>query len=169
MTDFPYRTALIIGAGPGISASVARQLAAAGVKVGLAARDVGKLAALAAETGAATFSVDAADPGAVEQLFEAADARLGEPDLILYNASARVRGRIAELDPEQVRQAIAVSAFGAFLAVRQAAQRMTPKGHGAILLTGATASVKRCPGARPPGHPRRPLRHRRRRSKRRAA
>jgi len=145
MTDLPYKTALIIGAGPGISASVARRLAAAGLRVGLAARNAGKLAALAAETGSETFSVDASDPAAVEQLFRDADTRLGEPDVVLYNASGRVRGRIAELDPEQVRQAIAVSAFGGFLAVQQAARRMTPKGHGAILLTGATASVKGFP------------------------
>ncbi len=145
MADLPYRAALIVGAGPGISASVARRLADAGVRVGLAARNVDKLAPLAAETGAETFAVDASDPAAVERLFEAADARIGEPDVVLYNASGRVRGRIAELDPEQVRQAIAVSAFGGFLVVQQAARRMAPHGHGAILLTGATASVKGFP------------------------
>ena len=142
MTDIPYSTALIVGAGPGISASVARALAAAGLKVGLAARNVDKLAALAAETGAATFAADAADPAAVARLFDAAEAAIGEPDLVLYNPSARVRGRIAEIDAEQVRRALEISAFGGFLVVQQAARRMTPKGHGAILLTGATASVK---------------------------
>ena len=142
MTDIPYSTALIVGAGPGISASVARALAAAGLKVGLAARNVDKLAALAAETGAATFAADAADPAAVARLFDEAEAAIGEPDLVLYNPSARVRGRIAEIDAEQVRRALEISAFGGFLVVQQAARRMTPKGHGAILLTGATASVK---------------------------
>ena len=145
MTQLAYRTALIVGAGPGISASVARALAAAGLKVGLAARDPGKLAGLAAEIGAETFAADAADPEAVAGLFEAADARLGEPDVVLYNASARARGRITDLDPEQVRAAIAVSAFGGFLVVQQAARRMVPAGRGAILLTGATASVKGFP------------------------
>jgi NAD(P)-dependent dehydrogenase (short-subunit alcohol dehydrogenase family) len=142
MTQLAYRTALIVGAGPGVSASVARALAAEGVKVGLAARDPAKLSALAGETGALTFAADATDPDAVAALFEEADARLGEPDLVLYNASARARGRITELDPGQVRQAIAVSAFGGFLVVQQAARRMVPNGRGAILLTGATASVK---------------------------
>lgn len=145
MSELPYRTALIVGAGPGISASVARKLSAAGLKVGLAARSSDKLGALATETGALAFQVDAADPGAVERLFEEADARLGEPDVVLYNASGRVRGRITELDPEQVRQAIAVSALGGFLVVQQAARRMLPHAHGAILLTGATASVKGFP------------------------
>jgi NAD(P)-dependent dehydrogenase (short-subunit alcohol dehydrogenase family) len=142
MSDIAYSTALIVGAGPGISASVARALAFAGLKVGLVARDTGKLAALAAEIGAETFAVDAADPGAVARLFEAADATIGEPDVVLYNPSARVRGRIAEIDAEQVRRALEVSAFGGFLVVQQAARRMVPRKRGAILLTGATASVK---------------------------
>jgi len=142
MTAIPYRTALIVGAGPGISGSVARGLAKAGLKVGLAARNIDKLADLAGEIGAERFAVDAADPKAVAGLFEAADARLGEPDVVLYNASARAPGPIAELDPEAVRKAIEISAFGGFLVVQQAARRMLPHGKGAILLTGASASVK---------------------------
>ncbi|HEX9535512.1 MAG TPA: SDR family NAD(P)-dependent oxidoreductase [Stellaceae bacterium] len=145
MTDLPYRTALIVGAGSGISASVARRLAAAGLSVGLAARNVEKLAALAAETRAQTFAVDATVPAAVARLFDEADTRLGEPDMVLYNASARAHGPIAELDPEAVRKAVEVSAFGGFLVVQQAARRMIPRGRGAILLTGASASVKGYP------------------------
>jgi NAD(P)-dependent dehydrogenase (short-subunit alcohol dehydrogenase family) len=142
MTGIPYRTALIVGAGPGISASVARGLASAGLKLALAARNTDKLAGLAADTGAETFAADASDPEAVARLFADVDARLGAPDLVLYNASARTRGPIADLDPEAVRQAMAVTAFGAFLVVQQAARRMAPRGQGAILLTGATAGVK---------------------------
>jgi NAD(P)-dependent dehydrogenase (short-subunit alcohol dehydrogenase family) len=145
MTDIPYRTALIVGAGSGISASVARGLAAAGLSVGLAARNIEKLAALAAETRAQTFAVDATDPAAVTRLFGEADTRLGEPDIVLYNASARAHGPIAELNPEAVRKAVEVSAFGGFLVVQQAARRMIPHGRGAILLTGASASVKGYP------------------------
>ena len=145
MSELGYRSALIVGAGPGISASVARALAAAGLKVGLAARNVEKLAPLAAEIGARTFAADASDPASVAGLFEQADDEIGEPDVVLYNASARARGRIADLDPEQVRRAIEISAFGGFLVTQQAAKRMTPHGRGAILLTGATASVKGFP------------------------
>lgn len=145
MADIPYRTALIVGAGSGISASVARGLAAAGLKVGLAARNVEKLAPLAAAIGAERFSADASDPAAVAQLFEDAEARLGAPDVVLYNASARAHGPIAEIDPEAVRKAVEISAFGGFLVIQQAARRMIPKGHGAILLTGASASVKGYP------------------------
>src|SRR6202035_4469657 len=85
---------------------------------------------------------DASAPAAVARLFEDADLQLGEIDVVVYNASTRTRGPIAELDPEEVRQALEVSAFGAFLAVQQAARRMTSRGRGAILLTGASASVK---------------------------
>jgi NAD(P)-dependent dehydrogenase (short-subunit alcohol dehydrogenase family) len=145
MTDIPYRTALIVGAGAGLSASVARVLAAEGLKVGLAARNVEKLDGLARDIGAAVFATDASDADAVEKLFEDADRKIGEPDVVVYNASGRTRGRIIELEPEQVRRAMEVSAYGGFLVVQQAARRMTPHGRGAILLTGATASVKGFP------------------------
>jgi NAD(P)-dependent dehydrogenase (short-subunit alcohol dehydrogenase family) len=145
MTDIPYRTALIVGAGSGISASVARGLASAGFKVGLAARNIEKLVSLATETQAQTFVADASDPAAVARLFDDADTRLGEPDVVLYNASARAHGPIAKLDPEAVRGALEISAFGGFLTVREAARRMIPHGRGAILLTGASASVKGYP------------------------
>jgi NAD(P)-dependent dehydrogenase (short-subunit alcohol dehydrogenase family) len=145
VTNIPYRIALIVGAGSGISASFARGLAANGLRIGLAARDVEKLAPLAAEIGAATFSVDASDTADVDRLFAAVDRQLGEPDVVLYNASARAHGPIADLDPLAVRKAIEISAFGGFLTVRQAARRMIPHGRGAILLTGASASVKGYP------------------------
>jgi NAD(P)-dependent dehydrogenase (short-subunit alcohol dehydrogenase family) len=145
MSNIPYRTALIVGAGSGISASVARALTAAGLKVGLAARNIDKLAPLAAEIGAERFAADASDPAAVAQLFEMVDARLGEPDVVLFNASARAHGPIAELNPEAVRKAVEISAFGGFLVVQQAARRMIGHGRGAILLTGASASIKGYP------------------------
>jgi NAD(P)-dependent dehydrogenase (short-subunit alcohol dehydrogenase family) len=145
MTTISYRTALIVGAGAGISASVARGLTAAGLKVGVAARNIDKLASLATETGAERFAIDASDPSAVARLFEKVDTRLGAPDVVLYNASARAHGPIAELDPEAVRKAVEISAFGGFLVVQQAARRMIPNGVGAILLTGASASVKGYP------------------------
>jgi NAD(P)-dependent dehydrogenase (short-subunit alcohol dehydrogenase family) len=142
VSDIPYNAALIVGAGPGISGSLARRLAGLGVKVGLAARDIGKLAGLASETGAATFATDVSDAKAVEDLFLAADRQVGEPDIVVFNAGARAHGPIAEIDPAAVAKAVAIGALGGFYVVQQAAKRMTPRGHGAILLTGATASVK---------------------------
>jgi NAD(P)-dependent dehydrogenase (short-subunit alcohol dehydrogenase family) len=142
MSDFPYRAALIVGVGAGISASLARRLSALGVKVGLAARDVAKLAPLAAETGAALFAADASQAASVAALFEAATQKIGEPDIVVYNASARAHGPLAEIDPAAVERSLGVTAFGAFLVAQQAAKRMAPRGRGAILLTGATAGVK---------------------------
>jgi NAD(P)-dependent dehydrogenase (short-subunit alcohol dehydrogenase family) len=140
--DFPYRTALIVGAGTGISASLARRLSALGVKVGLAARNIDKLQPLLTEANAIAFTADASDPGAVATLFDDADRQLGGIEIVIYNAGARVQGPLAELDPVAVAGALGVNAFGAFLVTQQAAKLMGPRGRGAILLTGATASIK---------------------------
>lgn len=145
MSEFPYRTALIIGAGTGISASVARQLAGLGVKVALAARSTAKLRQLDDEIGAKVFSADASDRASVEALFRDVDATIGEPDVVVFNASARAPGPVAEIDPVAVEKALAISAYGGFLAVHHAARRMVKHGKGAILLTGASASVKGFP------------------------
>ncbi len=137
-----YRSALIVGTGPGLSSSLARLFVRNGLAVAVAARRTDKLADLCAETGARALACDATDPAAVASLFAAVEARQGAPDVVVYNASARVRGPVVDLDPEEVRRAIEVGAFGAFLVAQQAARRMLPKGAGAILLTGATAGVK---------------------------
>jgi NAD(P)-dependent dehydrogenase (short-subunit alcohol dehydrogenase family) len=137
-----YRSALIVGTGPGLSASLARLFAKQGLAVAIAARQTDKLAALAKETGAAVHKCNAAEPDDVAALFKAVEARSGAPDVVVYNASGRVRGALVDLPPEDVKRAIEVSAFGGFLVSQQAAKRMLPKGHGAIFLTGATAGVK---------------------------
>jgi NAD(P)-dependent dehydrogenase (short-subunit alcohol dehydrogenase family) len=137
----PSEVAVIAGAGSGLSAALARLFAREGFRVVLAARNVDKLDALAAETGATTVATDVSEPAAVGRLFEAADA-LGPLAVAVFNASGRVRGGIAELDPEAVRQALLVGAYGGFLVGRQAAKRLVARGAGSILFTGATASVK---------------------------
>jgi len=143
MTSLPsYRTALIVGAGSGLSASVARTLVRSGMNVALVARDPDKLEALCAETGATAFGCDAQDAAQVGRLFEALEEHYGAPDVVIYNASARARGPLTELDPDDVLRTLLVSAFGAFLVAQAAAARMLAKGSGAILFTGASASVK---------------------------
>jgi NAD(P)-dependent dehydrogenase (short-subunit alcohol dehydrogenase family) len=137
-----YRSALIVGTGPGLSASLARLFARHGLSVAIAARQTDKLAALAAETGASVHRCNAAEPADVAALFAAVEAKGEAPDVVVYNASARVRAPLVDLAPDDVKRAIEVSAYGAFLVSQQAARRMLPKGHGAILLTGATAGVK---------------------------
>jgi NAD(P)-dependent dehydrogenase (short-subunit alcohol dehydrogenase family) len=144
-----YQTALIVGAGRGLSASLARLFAGEGFRVALAARDAEKLAPLCAETGAKAFACDAVEPAQVARLFTAVEAATGAPDVVVYNASARARGPVAELVPAEVERAIMVSAFGGFLVAREAACRMVPRAHGAILFTGASASVKGYPLSAP--------------------
>ncbi len=138
-------TAYIIGAGSGLSASLARLFAGEGMKVVLGARDTGKLAALVEETGADAIACDAVDPAGVERFFAEAGGQAGPPDIVVFNASYRTRGPIAELDPEEVRKAILVSCFAGFLVGQAAAKAMLARGAGSILFTGASASVKGYP------------------------
>ncbi len=133
------KLAVIVGVGDGLSASLARLLAREGYALALAARNPGKLAALASETGASAHACDAADEASVAALF---DALPKPPDVVVYNPSARTRGALIDLDPAAVRKAIEVSAFGAFLVAQRAARLMLPQGRGAILFTGASAGVK---------------------------
>ena len=144
-----YKTALIVGAGEGLSASLARLLSREGIRVALAARQTGKLGALCSETGASAFACNATDADEVERLFGTVEREIGTPDLVIYNASGRARGPFVELVPSDVAQAIAVSAFGGFLVAQQAVKRMLPNKHGAILFTGASASVKGYPQSAP--------------------
>lgn len=136
--------AVIVGAGSGLSAALARKCVADGMQVFLAARDTAKLAGLVNETGASAIACDATSAGDVEKLFAAVEAA-GGIDLVVYNASGRARGPIVDLDPAAVEQAIKVTAFGGFLVAQQAAKRMTKQGHGTILFTGASAGVKGYP------------------------
>ncbi len=110
--------------------------------VALAARSVDKLGGLAQETGGKTYACDASDRAQVDKLFADLDAGPGSPEVVVYNPSYRARGPFVELDPREVEKAIAVTAFGGFLVAQAAAKRMLPRGAGAILFTGASASVK---------------------------
>ena len=137
--------ALIVGAGPGLSASLARLCAREGMRVALAARDISKLSAVTEETGASAYACDASRREDVDALFDAVLGEHGVPDLVVFNASARVRGAIADIDPEAVEQAIAISAYAGFLVARRAAMAMRERGSGSIQFTGASASVKGYP------------------------
>jgi len=142
MTVVNYRTALIVGAGSGLSASLARAFAKAGMKVALAARSTGKLQPLASEIGATAFACDATKADDVAKLFRAVTEQIGEPEVVVYNASYRQRGPFVELDPAEVEKSLTVSAYGGFLVAQEAARRMLPRGRGALLFTGASASIK---------------------------
>ena len=137
-----YASALIVGVGAGLSASLARVFARENMTVALAARSPDKLTELAKATGARAFACDVMQREQVEKLFTDIEAATGGPDVVVYNPSYRARGPLVELDPAEVEKALAVTAFGGFLVAQAAARCMLPKGRGAILFTGASASVK---------------------------
>jgi NAD(P)-dependent dehydrogenase (short-subunit alcohol dehydrogenase family) len=134
--------ALIVGAGPGISAAFGEALVAEGYQVALASRSLEKLKPLAGKIGAAAFEVDASSSRSLVRLFEEVDGALGEPEVVLFNPSARVRGDLLALDIEAASAAIQTTAVGALVTAQEAARRMLPKGRGSIFFTGATAGVK---------------------------
>jgi NAD(P)-dependent dehydrogenase (short-subunit alcohol dehydrogenase family) len=127
--------ALIVGAGSGLSGSLAKLCAAQGMRVALAARTVEKLKSF---EGASFHRCDATDPSQVRTLFESIDT----PELVLYNASYRVRGPLLSLNPEDVEKTLRVTAYGGFLVAQAAAKRMLERGSGSLFFTGASASVK---------------------------
>jgi NAD(P)-dependent dehydrogenase (short-subunit alcohol dehydrogenase family) len=127
--------ALIVGAGRGLSGSLARRCAAQGMRVALAARNTDKLKAF---EGASLHACDASDPSQVRKLFESVET----PDMVVYNASYRVRGPFTSLQPEEVHRTLMVTAYGGFLVAQAAAKRMLERGRGSLLFTGASASVK---------------------------
>ena len=142
MPTVKFNTALIVGAGSGLSAALARVLTTEGIKVALAARSTGDLDSLAKEINSPTFTCDASKRADVEKLFADLDSGFGAPEIVIFNPSYRTRGPVAELDPAEVEKALMVTAFGGFLVGQQAARRMLPKKHGCIVFTGASASVK---------------------------
>ena len=189
MTEVSYRTALIVGAGAGLSASLARTFTKAGMKIALAARRAAELAELAKEIGGQAFACDATKRAEVAKLFADVEAAFGAPDVVVYNASYRTRGPFVELDPADVEKALAVTAFGGFLVAQEAAKRMLPRAprgdpvhrrfgereglcpvgafrHGQV--RAARAGAEHGARAFAARHSRRPCRHRRRHPQRRA-
>jgi NAD(P)-dependent dehydrogenase (short-subunit alcohol dehydrogenase family) len=149
MPQDTLNSALIVGAGSGLSAALARALAREGAKIALAARTTADLDGVVKETGAQAFACDASNRGDVDKLFAELDRAFGPPEIVIYNASYRVRGPFTELDPEGVAKTLAISAFGGFLVAQQAARRMLAAGRGTIVFTGASASVKGYPQSAP--------------------
>ena len=133
---------LVVGAGLGLSASIARLFAREGMSVALASRNIDKLNIIASETKASLHQCDAGNLEDVKQLFSELDESIGTPNIVIYNPSAFVRGPIQELDPEKTKDAINITCYCAFLVAQQASKRMLDRGHGSIFFTGATAGVK---------------------------
>ena len=138
--------ALIVGAGQGLSASVARLCASNNMKVILASRNIDKLNSIKKEINATTISCDSSDIKSVQKLFKEVD-KIGVPNLVIYNPSMRIKGSITDLDPIQTKQAISVTCFGAFLVAQEASRRMLKRKSGSIFFTGASAGVKGFPNS----------------------
>jgi len=139
--------ALIVGAGEGLSASLARLCAKQGMDVALAARDPDKLGDLCAETGASAYACDVIDEDSVDAMYDAVFSEKGVPNLVVYNPSARARGPITELDRKAVKNAVLITCYGGFVVAQKAAGLMLERGSGSILFTGASASVKGYPNS----------------------
>ena len=137
-----FRRALIVGAGSGLSASLARLLARHGMRIALAARNTEKLEAICRETRATAFAADATKIEDVDRLFEDVAEAIGSPEVVIYNASGRLRGEFVTLDPAAVKDSILQTAYGGFLVAQRAVGAMLKHGRGAIFFTGASASVK---------------------------
>ena len=133
---------LIVGAGMGLSASIARLCSSEGMEVALAARNIDKLVSLKKEINAKTFKCDASDINEVSSLFRELDQSFGIPNLVIYNPSSRIRGAIGDLDPKETQEAINITCFGGFLVAQEASKRMLKNKKGSIFFTGASASIK---------------------------
>ena len=133
---------LIVGVGDGLSASLARLFSNKNMNVVLASRNIDKLKDLKEEINSTTYQCDSTNIESVSNLFLELDKTIGTPNLVIYNAAARVRGGVSELDPIQTQKAIEVTCFGAFLVAKESAKRMLKRGNGSIFFTGATAGVK---------------------------
>lgn len=142
--------AIVVGVGPGLGAALARRFAQAGHPIAMVARSrdfIDPLAAQIQKNGgrALALTADVGDAAQVGRAFQAVRAKLGAPEVLLYNAGSGVWGTIGEISPEQYEAAWRVNAFGAFLCAKEAVSDMLSKGRGVILFTGATAGVKAGP------------------------
>jgi NAD(P)-dependent dehydrogenase (short-subunit alcohol dehydrogenase family) len=142
MDTITYKTALIVGAGVGLSAALTRLFTSKASALRWRRARPRSLARFANKPVPQPIHAMRPISSDVTKLFSDVERDCGAPDVVVYNASARVRGAFVDLVPADVAKAIAVSAFGGFLVAQQASRRMLPNRHGAILFTGASASVK---------------------------
>ena len=136
------KAVLIVGAGSGLSASLARAFSSKGMKVVLAARNIEKLASLKKEIDALVFKCDSTENKSVQNLFLQTDSIIGTPEIVIYNPSLRIVKPFIEYEPDEMLQSIKVNSYGAFLVAHESVKRMLKLGKGNIFFTGSSASVK---------------------------
>jgi NAD(P)-dependent dehydrogenase (short-subunit alcohol dehydrogenase family) len=140
-------TAIIVGVGPGLGASLVRRFAAAGHPVAMAARNATKLAPLVEEIGrgggrARAFALDAADEAAMVRFFADAEAAFGPVEIAIYNCGGRLKTPFVDLDARAFEAAWRSLCLGGMLMAREAARRMAPRGSGSIFFTGGRGSLR---------------------------
>ena len=133
---------LIVGAGSGLSASLARAFNSKGMKIVLAARNIDKLDSLKKEIDALVFKCDSTENKSVQNLFLQTDSIIGTPEIVIYNPSLRIVKPFIEYDPDEMLQSVTVNSYGAFLVAHESVKRMLKIGKGNIFFTGSSASVK---------------------------
>lgn len=136
------KIAIVIGAGPGLGAAVARRFAREGFTVGVVARQRETVEPTAQAIGGHAYAADTTDAALVAALFAKIRRDLGTPDVLVYNASAFQMGGLLEVSPEDFERCWKVGCHGAFLCAREVAPAMIERGAGTILLTGATAALR---------------------------
>ena len=136
------KAVLIVGAGSGLSASLARAFNSKGMKIVLAARNIDKLDSLKKEIDALVFKCDSTENKSVQNLFLQTDSIIGTPEIVIYNPSLRIVKPFIEYDPDEMLQSIKVNSYGAFLVAHESVKRMLKIGKGNIFFTGSSASVK---------------------------
>ena len=136
------KAVLIVGAGSGLSASLARAFNSKGMKIVLAARNIDKLDSLKKEIDALVFKCNSTESKSVQNLFLQTDSIIGTPEIVIYNPSLRIVKPFIEYDPDEMLQSIKVNSYGAFLVAHESVKRMLKIGKGNIFFTGSSASVK---------------------------
>ena len=136
------KAVLIVGAGSGLSASLARAFNSKGMKIVLAARNIDKLDSLKKEIDALVFKCDSTENKSVQNLFLQTDSIIGTPEIVIYNPSLRIVKPFIEYDPDEMLQSIKVNSYGPFLVAHESVKRMLKIGKGNIFFTGSSASVK---------------------------
>ncbi len=136
------KAVLIVGAGSGLSASLARAFSSKGMKIVLAARNIDKLDSLKKEIEALVFKCDSTENKSVQNLFLQTDSIIGTPEIVIYNPSLRIVKPFIEYDPDEMLRSIKVNSYGAFLVAHESVKRMLKIGKGNIFFTGSSASIK---------------------------
>lgn len=138
---------LVVGAGPGLGAAVARRFAQAGLPVAVSTRTQRTVDDVASAIGSAggkakAYAADATDEDAVISLFDRVESDLGPVEVVVYNAGAFTHSSVIETSADVFKDSWRIGCFGGFLVAREAARRMLPRNQGTILITGATAALR---------------------------